>query len=129
MMIMNIRRFQKGVTMWGLLMGAGLVIFFALLSMKLVPGVIDGFKVKTALEKLSRQPGIGSKSKVDISNALDKYFEIDEIRSVDLKQDLIVVRRGNVTVITIDYEYEEPMVFNLFAVFKFRHSVEVFVGG
>lgn len=115
--------------MWGLLMGAGLVIFFALLAMKLVPGVIDGFKVKTALEKLSRQPGIGSKSKVDISNALDKYFEIDEIRSVDLKQDLIVVRRGNVTVITIDYEYEEPMVFNLFAVFKFRHSVEVFVGG
>lgn len=128
-MIMNIRRFQKGVTMWGLLMGAGLVIFFALLAMKLVPGVIDGFKVKTALEKLSRQPGIGSKSKVDISNALDKYFEIDEIRTVDLRQDLIVERRGRVTVITIDYEYEEPMIYNLYVVFKFRHSVEVFVGG
>ena len=115
--------------MWGLLLGAGLVIFFALLAMKLIPGVIDGFKVKTALEKLSRQPGIGSKSKIEIANALDKYFEIDEIRSVDLKQDLIVQRRGRVTVITIDYEYEEPMVFNMYAVFKHKHSVEVFGGG
>ena len=115
--------------MWGLLTGAGLVIFFALLTMKLVPGVIDGFKVKTALEKLSRQPGIASKSKVEISNALDKYFEIDEIRSVDLKQDLIVERRGRTTVITVDYEYEEPMIYNLYAVFKHRHSVEVFGGG
>lgn len=129
MMIMNMKKFQKGATMWGLLTGAGLVIFFALLGMKLVPGVIDGFKVKSSLEKLSRQPGIGSKSKIEIANALDKYFEIDEIRSVDLKTDLIVQRRGRVTVITVDYEYEEPMVGNMYAVFKHVYSVEVFGGG
>jgi ribosomal protein L23 len=129
MMIMNIRRLQKGVTMWGLLTGAGLVIFFALLAMKLVPGVIDGFKVKTALEKLSRQPGIGSKSKTQIANALDKYFEIDEVRSVNLQTDLIVQHRGRVTVITVDYEYEEPMIYNMYVVFKHQHSVEVFGGG
>ncbi|GMQ91386.1 MAG: hypothetical protein BMS9Abin11_0694 [Gammaproteobacteria bacterium] len=123
------KRLQKGVTVWGMIAVAGLIIFFALLGMKLVPGVIDGFKVKTALEKLSRQSGIASKSKTQIADALDKYFEIDEIRSVDLKTDLIVERRGRVTIITVDYEYEEPMIYNMYVIFKHQHSVEVFDGG
>lgn len=127
--MMNFRNKQGGVTIWGLIMGAGLVVFFALLAIKLTPGVIDGFKVKTALEKLSRQPGIGDKSKLEIANALDKFFEVDEIRSVNLREDLSVTRRGRVTVITVDYEYEEPMVGNMSVIFKHVHSVEVYGGG
>jgi len=123
------KRLQKGVTVWGLILGAGLFIFFALLTIKLIPGLIDGYKVKTSLEKLSRQPGIGSKSKIQIADALDKFFEIDEIRSVNLNEDLTVNRRGRVTVITIDYEYEEPMIGNMSVIFKNQYSVEVFGGG
>ena len=126
---MNSKRLQKGITIWGIILGAGLVVFFSLLTIKLIPGYLDGWKVKTSLEKLSRQPDIGSKSKDQIARALDKYFEIDEIRSVNLKQDLIVRRRGRITEIIVDYEYEEPMVGNLYVVMKFYYSVEVFSGG
>ncbi len=126
---MNLKQRQSGITIWGMLMIAALIVFFVLMGMKLIPGYVDFYKVRTALTKVGNDPGVGRKSRQEIIDAIDKYFEIDDVRSVDLKQDVKIEVRGRMRVITIEYEYVTPMVGNLYALMQFKHSVEVPLGG
>jgi hypothetical protein len=121
---MNIRSRQSGMTMWGLVMIAFLVVIFALLLIKLVPAYLADLKIGSALTSLQRQAQTGM-SNAEILTALEKRFDIDQVTHVDLRQDLTITRRGRVKVIRIAYETQIPLVFNISALLTFDHSAEV----
>lgn len=122
---MNFRSRESGVTMWGLFSIAFLVVIFALLLFKLIPPYLDDLKISNALTSLKRQAEGGSMSRRDILIALEKRFDIDSVTHVDLRRDVIIRKRGTMAVITIDYEAQVPLVYNISALMEFNHSVEV----
>ena len=69
---MNIKARQSGVTMWGMLVIALLVVFFALLLFMLIPPYLDDLKVKTALDSVERQAQGSAMSNPEIMEALRK---------------------------------------------------------
>jgi hypothetical protein len=111
--------------MWGLFSIAFLVVIFALLLFKLIPPYLDDLKISNALTSLKRQAEGGSMSRRDILIALEKRFDIDSVTHVDLRRDVIIRKRGTMAVITIDYEAQVPLVYNISALMEFNHSVEV----
>ncbi len=121
---MNSTARQSGVTMWGMLVIALLVVFFALLLFKLIPPYLEDLKVSGALDSVERQAQGGAMSNPEIIEALRKRFDIDDVTHVSL-QDIRIERRANVKVITIEYETVVPLVFNISALLDFNHSVEI----
>ena len=117
---------QKGGSMWGLLLGAGLVLLFALVTMKLIPAYLDNNKVAHALESLAEQPGVGSWKRRQIQDKIDNTLYVDMAADMlDLNQALKITKVKNVKVVSIDYERVIPMAWNISALLDFENSVEI----
>lgn len=122
---MKFRSRESGVTVWGIFMIGFLVVIFALLLFKLIPPYLADLKISNAMTSLKRQAEGSTMSRRDILSALEKRFDIDSVTHVDIRRDVIIRKRGNMAVITIDYEVQVPLIFNISALMEFDHSVEV----
>jgi hypothetical protein len=116
---------QQGITFWGLLMVAAVIAMVTILFFKLLPPYLEYGKVKTALENVKVQPNVGSMEKVDIKNALERRFDIDDVNNVDLKKDLFIEKKPGIMIIRIKYERRVPIAYNVTALIDFEHSVQV----
>lgn len=119
---------QAGVTLWGMFAIAFLVVIFALLLFKLIPPYLDDLKINTALKSLERQAQGSAMNKRDILIALEKRFDIDNVTHVNLREDVIIEKRGQFYFVRIDYEAQVPLLFNISALMEFDHSAEVLSG-
>lgn len=122
---MQTRTTQKGMTFWGLLVVAGLIVFFVVFTLKLLPPYMEYGKVRTALENVAHQPEAGNMERADIKNALDRRFSIEDVNNVDLNKNLFVEKKPGVTTIRIAYERRVPLAYNITALIEFDHSVQV----
>ena len=118
-------RRQQGMSFWGLVFFLGVLAFALFIGFKLFPPYMEDFKVKAALDSLARQPDVGTLSRADISTALEKRFDIDNIDAVKLGQDLSVETRGRQKVIRIRYDNVVPVAGNLSILLEFDHIKEV----
>lgn len=124
-MNMNLRSRESGVTVWGLFVIAFFIVFFALLLFKLIPPYLADLKISSAMTSLKRQAEGSTMSRRDILDALEKRFDVDSVTHVDIRRDVIIRKRGTNAVVTIDYETQIPLIFNISALMEFSHSVEV----
>jgi hypothetical protein len=115
---------QKGITIWGVLVVAALIVFFTILGVKLFPAYLEYFAVKTALENLAKQPGVGTMEKSDIKHAIQRRFDIEDVKGVDLNKHLFVEKKPGATVVRIAYEVRIPLFYNISALLDFEHSVQ-----
>ena len=122
---MKFRSRQSGATIWQMVAIGFLVVILALLVMKLLPPYLSDLKISSALSSLKKQAAAGPMSRKEILIALEKRFDIDDVTSVDLRQDVIIEKRGRTAIVTIDYEVQVPMMFNISALLEFNHSVQV----
>lgn len=115
---------QRGISFWGLIMVAGVVVFFVLMFFKLLPPYIEVAKIRTALENISRQPNVINMEKGEIKAAMQRRFDIEDIE-VDLNKFLFVEKKPGATIIRIAYERRVPMAYNVTALLEFNESVQV----
>ena len=123
---MQYRHKQSGVTFWGFAMVAFLIAFFTLLTLKLVPPYIEHAKVKTAVLNVAKQPNAGNMSKVEIVDALQRQFDVNDIARANLKTDLSVTKSadGHSTKLRIAYDVKIPLAYNISALLSFDENAE-----
>ena len=122
---MQTRMTQKGISFWGLIVVAGVTIFFILMFFKLLPPYIEHAKVKTALENMTQQPNAINMEKSEIKAALQRRLDIDDVNDVDLSKSLFVEKKPGATIIRITYERRVPLAYNVTALIDFNDSVQV----
>ena len=120
----NLKR-QSGMTMWSLLYVLGTLAFFLFLLFKMWPTYMTDFKIRSALDSLSRESDVSTMSIAGIREAMRKRLEIDSADDFDLKDTLTVEPRGNIKIIHIAYDATVPMAFNISALISFDPRVEV----
>ena len=121
---MQSRMNQRGIGFWGLVLAAGVAVFFILMFFKLLPPYIEDAKIKTALENISRQPNAINMEKGEIKAAIQRRFDIEDI-DVDLNKFLFVEKKPGATIIRITYERRVPIAYNVIALLEFNQSVQV----
>jgi len=123
---MNRQTRQKGITMWGILAIAVVVVFFLLIIIKIVPIYMTGMKVSSALNGLAAQPGADSMTNLQILEALYKRFQIEDIdEHITLRDTLSFEKKGKSRIVRIAYEDVAPLFGNISILVEFDHSVEV----
>ncbi|MDO9424740.1 MAG: DUF4845 domain-containing protein [Methylobacter sp.] len=115
---------QQGLTLISIVLLLGLIGFFVLLTLKVVPIYLDHGKVKSALEALKAMPDIQTKSEFEIRDSLTKRFNINYVYDVT-KDDIKVVKHGNYVKVDIEYETVVKLVDNLSLLAEFHDSFEV----
>lgn len=117
---------QAGMTFWGVLFVVGVFVFIFFIGFKLFPVYMEDFKIRSALDSLAREADVGSKSKPELAETLQKRFDIDDVTSVTPAKHLVLEARGrNIRVIRIRYEAVVPLFYNISALLEFDHAKEV----
>ena len=112
---------QRGLTMFGFLFVAIMLVFVAMLTMKLLPAYVEFFSVKKILAAMGQESGLSSKSNAEIRSDFIKRATAGYVTVVK-SQDLSIDRRGGVPVISADYVYRTKLVGNISLVVDFSAS-------
>lgn len=110
---------QRGVSMFGFLLIAILVIMFAMLAMKLIPAYVEFFSVKKILNAMGQDSEIKSMSNAEIRNSFAKRADTGYVTVVK-PEDLDIERAGGNVVISTEYEYRTPLVANISLIVDFK---------
>jgi hypothetical protein len=114
---------QQGLTLMSILFILGLIGFFVLLTMKIVPIYLDHGKVKSALESLKATPNLESLGEFEIRKNLTNRFIINYV--YDVTQDNItIVKHGNYVKVDIEYETVVKLFGNLSVLAEFHDVIE-----
>lgn len=119
----NLQR-QQGMTLLGWIVVLGLIAFFVLLTLRLMPNYLENFKVAETLQSLQNEPEITRKSTLEIRKLIDRRFMINDVTSIAAKDVQITNEKGRLTV-RAQYEIRVPVLGNVDAVTKFDESVEM----
>lgn len=112
---------QRGLTMFGFLFVAFVLVMMAMLAMKLVPAYIEFFSVKKILATMGQESDIRSKSNAEIRNNFSKRASTGYVTVVK-PEDLSIDRSGGVPVIVAEYEFRTKLVGNVSLVVDFSAS-------
>ncbi|MGH8583178.1 MAG: DUF4845 domain-containing protein [Gammaproteobacteria bacterium] len=126
----RIRAGQRGLTLIGLLFGAFLLGFTALVLMKLFPLYNEYFKVRAAMEAVSKQPDIANMNAQEIRAFMMRNFDVsdvDRLTDADLKKYLQVTRGegGKDRVMSMVYEARGALFGNLDIVLKVDERLSI----
>lgn len=119
---MKINR-QNGMTGIGWLLVLGLIGFFTLAGLRVIPMYIEGYKVRSALNSLNKEPNITRKSPAEIVRMLQRRFDVDDVKSVT-KDDIVISRGDGRLLIEIEYEDRRHFMSNLDLVAVFKEKAE-----
>jgi len=112
---------QRGLTMIGFLFVAVMLVFVAMLAMKLVPAYIEYFSVKKVLSSMGQESDIKSKSNAEIRTDFANRASVAYVTVVK-PEDLSVDRRGGTPVISANYTFRTKLFGNISLVADFSAS-------
>ena len=115
------RHQQRGMTFIGLLFVAAIVVFLAMVTMKLVPAYLEYFSIKKILHDIGSSPDIASMSNADIREKFAKRAMIDRVTSIQ-PTDLEINREGGVSVASAEYTFQTKLVGNVSLLVEFKAS-------
>jgi cell division protein FtsL len=115
------RRQQGGLSMIGLLFWGIVIVFIALVAMKLVPAYTEFFTIQKILKDIGSETGAKSMSNADIRERFAKRAMVDNISTV-VPADLKISRESGKTVVSVDYSFQTPLVGNVSLLANFSAS-------
>lgn len=112
---------QKGITFIGVLIIAALLIFIAIVGMKMMPAYMEYMAVKKVIRAMGQEQ-LSTMNKNEIVKSFNRRKSIDDIKSVTAG-DLLVEKdaTGN-TVVSVEYQVVQPIMGNVSALIDFKAS-------
>lgn len=120
----SMNKHQRGMTLIGWVIVLGLIAFFSLLALRLVPLYLDIYRIKTVLKSLPQEPLITQKTPFEIKQMIERKLYINYVESVQAK-DFEVTRKGNKTTVSIEHEFRTPFIGNVSLLVDYQDSVEM----
>lgn len=112
---------QQGITLMGLIFGSVVLVFVALLGMRLLPSYIEYFTIKQALTAIGNEMRGRDAPVSEVRRAFGNRAVIDDIKAVG-GNDLVISKQGSGYVIEAGYRKEIPLFANIGVYIDFEAS-------
>ena len=110
---------QRGVTFVGMILIGALIVFVAIIGIRLVPAYIEYATIKGHLRDLARSPDARGGSVREIQQLFNRRAQIDNIKSV-AGEDLDVIKDGDQVTISAPYSTRVKLIGNVSACIDFN---------
>ena len=110
---------QAGMTFIGFVLIVSVVIFLAIIGVKVVPAYIEFFSVKNAIQYVAKDAAFATMSKKEIASTFDKSASTSYI-TVIKGSDLIIEKTETGNVVTAEYQVTIPIVANASVLLDFN---------
>jgi hypothetical protein len=112
---------QRGLTLFGFLFTAVVLILLAMLAMKAVPAYIEFFSIKKILNSMGQESDLKSKSNAELRSDFLRRASVDYVDG-KRAEDLLIERKAGVPTLSVDYEFRTPLAGNVSLVIEFKAS-------
>lgn len=115
---------QRGMTLTGWMTVVALILFFALLGMKIVPIYLENLTVKDVVKTLKDEPLITKKSAAQVKSMVMKRLDINGV--YDLTSEHVTVKKSpGIMKVDVTYTVQKKMVGNIDILVSFSDQVEL----
>lgn len=114
---------QRGVTFIGMMFIGGLIVFAAIIGIKLIPAYIEYATITNHLREIARSPEAKTASVRDLQVTFNKRAQIDGIETVR-GNDLEIEKDGGQIILRANYSTKISLFGNLSACIDFAASGE-----
>jgi len=111
---------QKGMTGIGWLIVLGLIGFFALLTLKMLPSYLEYYKIVSTLESIAEESGFDSPR--EIIDLLERRFDISYVTTI-LPKDVIIRSSGQYYSVRAKYDARVHLFGNVSVLMAFDKQV------
>ncbi|MCW8902191.1 MULTISPECIES: DUF4845 domain-containing protein [Sedimenticola] len=112
------------MTLTGWMTVIALILFFALLGMKIGPIYLENLTVKDVVESLKEEPLITKRSASEVKSMIMKRLDINGV--YDLKSDHVTVKKSpGIMKVDITYQVQKKMVGNIDILVSFSDQIEL----
>jgi hypothetical protein len=116
---------QQGLTAIGWLLVLGVLGFFVIVILKMLPIYNNYFKLQTVLESLGNEQGIYTMSERDLHKLIDKRNNINMVDKWDPKYLVIELKQSGAKELHFRYEDRRELFSNIDVVVKFDEYITV----
>ena len=116
---------ETGLTAIGLILilsPVGLAVYIVLSVARVY---IEAWSVGDVVNYLKKEMALKEKSQEEIKTMIKKRLEVNNISSVDMKNDVKIQKTVNAVTVTIDYETRVPLFSNVALAFSFHKGAVV----
>lgn len=117
------KRRQEGITLIGLILIGTLVVFVAIVAIRVVPAYIEYFTIVKVVSAVVKGGETKGATVADIRKAFDRRAQIDDITVVTGK-DLDIGKEGGDVVIGFSYAKKAPLFGNVSVCIDFEGSTK-----
>jgi hypothetical protein len=100
---------------------AGVLLLFLF---RLTPVYMEHFAVVSSLNSMEEEIGMRTKSLNELKRLLQNRFDINDVKRVT-KDDVIIKRQGQSTLITVAYEVQIPLISNIDLLVSFDNTANL----
>ncbi len=111
---------QKGMTGIGWLIVLGLIGFFVLLALKMVPSYLEYYKIVSTLESVTEESGFDSP--VEIRRLIERRFDISFVSTITPK-DVAIKSAGQNYSVRAKYDVKVHLFGNVYVLMAFDKQV------
>jgi uncharacterized protein DUF4845 len=116
-------RRQEGLTLFGLILVAGLLAVAVLVGFKLVPAYVEYLSLKNILNTIINEPEIKDATVKDIRGSFSRRAQIADVNTVTAN-DIEISKQGGVLTLSASYSVKVPLAGNLSACLDFDATVQ-----
>lgn len=115
---------MKGATILGILFIVVVIVFGALILIRIVPPYIDYYQVKDSLDMLAKDPATPQMSKGKIREMFSRRLQVNNIKGIDPNQ-LEIENKNKQSWLMLKYETRVHILGNVDVVLMFDNQVMV----
>lgn len=114
---------QQGMTFFGVMFVGMIIVFGAILLMKLIPPYLEFWSVQKIINVMAKDSALPGMTPQEVRNSFDRRAVIDNVTVIKGKDLEIDKSRGETTVST-SYSVTVPVAGNLSALIEFEASTQ-----
>lgn len=124
---MKLRKGQLGLGLWGWIFVLGVLGFFTMVGLQLVPIYLSELSIQRVVKNAAQDPGNGSLPPHEVRKALRTRWDVEGITTLKL-EDVKIVRQPCCSM-GYDYEARTELFANISLVVHFKNSYKMSGGG
>lgn len=115
---------QKGMTMLSWLVVLGILVFFVVIGIKMVPTYLENYSIKQVLANMENDRKVRTMSAGEMKKAFMKRLKINSVYEFD-RNSIKIKKEKFGTKFSVDYEIRKPVAGNVSIVMEFSESAMI----
>ena len=117
---------QNGMAMVSWLVVLGVVVFFILIGIKMIPTYLENYSIKQVLTNMENDRAVRSMSPAEMKQSFLKRLKINSVYEFD-RNAIQIKKEKNGTRFEVSYEIRKPVAGNVSIVMAFSESALISV--